>query len=76
MTQRTLDPDLIPQELWVIVNGNGAIVAEIGTGRPFTQREAEEEAAYLDRSLPDYIGPHKVVRYKAHSLVPLAGHGA
>lgn len=54
---------MIPHELFVIVNGRQRIVADLGDGTPLSRQDAEEGAAFLDRSEPDYVGPHSVVRY-------------
>lgn len=58
-----LSPDRIPISLWVIINARGEIVADLGDGTPLTQTEAEEGVAHLDRTEPDYVGPHTAVRY-------------
>ncbi len=61
---------MIPNELFVIINARQRIVADLGDGTPLTRMDAEEGAAFLDNSEPDYIGPHVVVRFVPAGQLP------
>lgn len=56
-------PNSVPEALWIIVSARGKIVADLGNGDPLTQQDAEEGAAFLDNSEPDYLRPHRVVKF-------------